>query len=61
MSDPIINQVREAYAAKFDCDLDRIFADLQQRQRASGRNYVTLDDRGNTPQKVDPPLPSGNE
>ena len=44
MDDPIVKQVREAreaYAAEFDHDLDRIFADLEERQKRSGRTYVT--------------------
>lgn len=43
--DPIVEEVRKArdqHAAKFDYDLKRIFADLKQQERNSGREYVTL-------------------
>lgn len=43
--DPIVEEVRKArdeHAAKFDYDLERIFADLKQQERESGREYVTL-------------------
>lgn len=43
--DPIVEEVREAreeHAAKFDYDLKRIFADLRDQERQSGREYVTL-------------------
>lgn len=43
--DPIVEEVRKArdeHAAKFDYDLKRIFADLREQERASGREYVTL-------------------
>lgn len=43
--DPIVEEVREAreeHAAKHDYDLKRIFADLKEQERASGREYVTL-------------------
>lgn len=43
--DPIVEEVRKArdeHAARFDYDLERIFADLEQQERDSGREYVTL-------------------
>jgi len=43
--DPIVEEVRavrEAHAAKFGYDLKRIFADLQEQERKSGREYVSL-------------------
>jgi len=43
--DPIVEEVRairEAHAAKFDYDLKRIFADLKEQERTSGREYVSL-------------------
>lgn len=43
--DPIVEEVREVrerHAAQFDFDLERIFADLKERERTSGRTYVTL-------------------
>ncbi len=46
--DPIIDEIRrirDEYAASFDYDLKRIVRDLQERQKASGREYVTLPPR----------------
>ena len=43
--DPIVEEVRKArdeHAAKFDYDLKRIFEDLREQERRSGREYVTL-------------------
>ncbi len=43
LSDPIVDEVRavrDAHAARFDYDLDKIFADIKARQQASGREYV---------------------
>lgn len=43
--DPIVEEVRavrETHAAKFDYDLKRIFADLKEQERKSGREYVSL-------------------
>jgi len=41
--DPIVAEVRkvkEELAAKFDFDIDRIFADLMERQKANGDRLV---------------------
>ena len=43
-NDPIIAElraVRDAHAARFDYDVKAIFRDLQARQKASGRKYVS--------------------
>ena len=43
--DPIIAEVRairQAYAARFDYDVEAIFRDIRARQDASGRDYVRL-------------------
>lgn len=42
-NDPIveeIHKIREAYAAKFNFDLDAIFADLKAKERQSSRVVV---------------------
>ena len=47
MTNPITKEIREIrhrLAAEFDNDLERIFADLQRRERESGRE--TIDRRG---------------
>lgn len=44
-TDPIIAElraIREAYAARFDYDVDAMFRDIRARQEASGREYVRL-------------------
>lgn len=41
--DPIIAEVRairQAYAARFNYDIEAIFRDIRARQEASGREYV---------------------
>ena len=47
-TDPIMAEVRairQAYAARFDYDVDAIFRDVRARQKASGRDYVRLSKR----------------
>lgn len=42
--DPIVEEVRKAreeYAARFDYDLKRIFTDLREREKESGRRKYT--------------------
>ncbi len=54
-TDPIIAEVRairQAYASRFDYDVEAIFKDIRARQEASGREYVQLPAR---------PAVSGNE
>jgi hypothetical protein len=46
--DPIVKEVRrirEAYAAKFNYDLDAIFQDLRRQERESGRIFVSFPPR----------------
>lgn len=41
--DPIVaevRRVRDEHAAKFNYDLDAIYQDMKERERASGRKYV---------------------
>ena len=43
MDDPIVAEVREVrnrHAAQFNYDLDAIYRDLKEREKASGRSYV---------------------
>lgn len=50
-NDPIVAEVRRVraeHAAKFGNDIEAIFRDIQERQRASGRRYVKY-----------PPRPAG--
>ncbi len=44
MKDEIIEEIRrfrDAYAARFNYDLDAIFRDIKERERQSGREYVS--------------------
>ena len=44
-TDPIIAElraIRQAYAARFDYNVEAMFRDLRARQEASGREYVRL-------------------
>lgn len=44
--DPIVEEVRrvrEAYAAKFNYDLEAIFADIKKKEQQSGREFVNLE------------------
>ena len=43
--DPIIAElrsIRQAYAARFNYDVEAMFRDIRARQDASGRDYVRL-------------------
>lgn len=47
-TDPIVEEVRrvrQAHAAKFNYDLNAIYADIKAREAASGRKYVSLPHR----------------
>lgn len=47
-ADPIVEEVRrvrEAYAAKFNYDLNAIFQDLKRQEQESGRTFVTFPPR----------------
>jgi hypothetical protein len=44
-SDPIVDEVRrirDAHAAKFNYDPKAIFQDIKEREKRSGRNYVSF-------------------
>ena len=44
-TDPIIAEIRairQAYAARFDYDVEAIFKDIRARQEAFGHQYVRL-------------------
>ena len=43
MNDPIVDevrQVRDAYAVRFNYDLDAIFRDIKEREKKSGLKFV---------------------
>ena len=47
-TDPIIAElraIRQAYAARFNYDVDAMFRDIRARQEVSGREYVRLPSR----------------
>lgn len=48
MTDPIVDEVRrgrDAHAASFNYDLDAIFLDIKEQERASGLEFVTYPPR----------------
>lgn len=50
-TDPTITElraIRQAYAARFDYDVDAMFRDLRARQEVSRREYVRLPARRTT-------------
>ncbi len=54
--DPIVAEVhrtREMLAAKFNFDIDAIFADMQKRQAALGDRLVSPKTRGEPPAETD--------
>ncbi len=45
MNDPIVDEIRrirDEHARKFQYDLDAIFHDIKERQKSSGRQYVSF-------------------
>ncbi len=55
MNDPIVEevrQVREAYAARFNYDLDAIFRDIKEQEKKSGHTFVSF-----TPPRTEPNRP----
>ncbi len=44
-----IRAVREAYAARFNYDIDAICRDIKKQERESGRTYVSLTQERRTP------------
>jgi hypothetical protein len=50
--DPIVaevRRVREEYAARFNYDLDAIFRDIKEREKRSGRTFVSFPPRRVSP------------
>jgi hypothetical protein len=48
MNDPIVDEVRrirQAHAAKFNYDLEAIFRDIKEREKKSGRKYISYGPR----------------
>jgi hypothetical protein len=45
VNDPIVDEVRrvrDAHAARFNYDLDAIFRDIKEREKTSGRKFVSF-------------------
>ena len=45
MNDPIVDEVRrirDAHAARFNYDLDAIYRDIKEQEKASGRKFVSF-------------------
>ena len=57
IEDPIVAEVRkirDRHAAKFNYDLDAIFRDLKEKEKTSGRSYVSY-----PPRRCQPKSPAG--
>ncbi len=60
MIDPIVDEVRrvrDAHAARFNYDLDAIFADIKEQEKNSGLKFVSFPPRIAEPNKT--PQPNG--
>jgi hypothetical protein len=51
-----IRKIREEYAAQFDFDIARICEDIRERERTSGREYVSLPPKRIVPMVLIPVL-----
>ena len=52
--DEIVEEIRETrhkYAKKFNYDFKRIYADIKEQERKSGKTFVTLPPKRIKPQK----------
>jgi hypothetical protein len=57
MNDPIVDEVRrvrDAHAARFNYDLDAIFADVKEQERKSGHKFVVGAARAMRPDRALP-------
>jgi hypothetical protein len=55
MNDPIVDEVRrvrDAHAAKFNYNPDAIFRDIKEKEKRSGRKYVSFADEGDPPNQA---------
>ena len=55
MNDPIVDEVRRvrnAYAARFNYDLDAIFRDIKEQEKKSGQKFVSFASSGTEPNKL---------
>ena len=59
--DPIVAEVRrirDAHAARFNYDLRAIFEDIKERERKSGRTYVSFPPKRLSPDQAEEHGPS---
>ncbi len=62
MNDPIVDEVRhvrDAHAAKFNYDLDAIFANIKEQEQKRGLKFVSFPPRIAEPNET--PQPNGAE
>jgi hypothetical protein len=55
MNDPIVDEVRnvrDAHARRFHYDLDAIFRDIKEREKKSGRTFVSFPPRKPEPNQA---------
>jgi hypothetical protein len=61
MNDPLVDEarkVRDAHACRFSYDLDAIFRDIKDREKKSGRAFVSFPPRRAQPSHA--PKPTGD-
>jgi hypothetical protein len=61
-TDPIvaeIRRVREAYAARFNYDLQAMYCDLKEQEKRSGRTTGSYAKDSAEPEPNEPPRPTG--
>lgn len=56
-----IRAVREAYAARFNYDIDAICRDIKDQERKSGRRYVSLTAKCRAADQVVPAKPMSTQ
>ena len=60
MNDPIVDEVRrirDEYAARFNYDIDAMFRDIKEKERMSGRTFVSYAKSASEPQPETAPAP----
>ncbi len=58
-TDPIVDEIRrgrEAYAAKFNFDLEAIYQDIKRQEQESGHEIVTLPSKRRAAEAEEKPL-----
>jgi len=62
--DSLVDEIRaerEAYAARFNYDLWAIYRDIKERERKSGRSYVSLTPKRRDSEQAVPEKPTSTQ